>query len=183
MKLKKISTIILAAVLTFAPVSASLTEEFAITAEAHSGRTDSSGGHKDNKNASGLGSYHYHCGGYPAHLHEGGVCPYTSASAASAASSDSAQTSAGVSASTGSDTSTDSAEKPQLSNGETITVSSDMIKIIQDVLKEKGYDCGSIDGVAGEKTKEMIKEFLENSDEDSTDNMIVRIIAEALGIE
>ncbi|HFL2520423.1 TPA: YHYH domain-containing protein [Clostridioides difficile] len=35
---------------------------------AHSGRTDSSGGHRDNKNKSGLGSYHYHCGGYPAHL-------------------------------------------------------------------------------------------------------------------
>lgn len=43
---------------------------------AHSGRTDSSGGHKDNKNKSGLGSYHYHCGGYPAHLHNGGYCPY-----------------------------------------------------------------------------------------------------------
>lgn len=42
----------------------------------HSGRTDSSGGHKDNKNKSGLGSYHYHCGGYPAHLHTNGVCPY-----------------------------------------------------------------------------------------------------------
>ena len=27
---------------------------------------------------SGLGSYHYHCGGYPAHLHTNGVCPYTS---------------------------------------------------------------------------------------------------------
>ena len=45
---------------------------------AHSGRTDSSGGHRDNKNASGLGSYHYHCGGHPAHLHTGGVCPYSS---------------------------------------------------------------------------------------------------------
>lgn len=43
---------------------------------AHSGRTDSKGGHKDNKNASGLGSYHYHCGGHPAHLHKDGVCPY-----------------------------------------------------------------------------------------------------------
>ena len=43
---------------------------------AHSGRTDSRGGHKDNKNKSGLGPYHYHCGGYPPHLHEGGVCPY-----------------------------------------------------------------------------------------------------------
>ncbi len=48
-----------------------------ITAFAHSGRTDSSGGHRDNQNKSGLGSYHYHCGGYPAHLHNGGYCPYT----------------------------------------------------------------------------------------------------------
>ena len=48
----------------------------AISSYAHSGRTDSSGGHKDNKNKSGLGSYHYHCGGYPAHLHTSGYCPY-----------------------------------------------------------------------------------------------------------
>lgn len=47
---------------------------------AHSGRTDSSGGHKDNNNKSGLGSYHYHCGGYPAHLHTNGACPYSSSS-------------------------------------------------------------------------------------------------------
>lgn len=51
-------------------------------AAAHSGRTDSSGGHKDNQNKSGLGSYHYHCGGHPPHLHSGGVCPYSSASKA-----------------------------------------------------------------------------------------------------
>ena len=43
---------------------------------AHSGRTDGSGGHNDNKNKSGLGSYHYHCGGKPAHLHTDGNCPY-----------------------------------------------------------------------------------------------------------
>lgn len=48
-------------------------QSFAV--DAHSGRTDSSGGHKDNKNKSGLGSYHYHCGGNPAHLHNNG-CPY-----------------------------------------------------------------------------------------------------------
>lgn len=46
----------------------------------HSGRTDSSGGHHDYKNASGLGSYHYHCGGHPAHLHPNGICPYSSSS-------------------------------------------------------------------------------------------------------
>ncbi len=44
---------------------------------AHQGRTDSNGGHRDNKNKSGLGSYHYHCGGYPAHLHTNGECPYS----------------------------------------------------------------------------------------------------------
>ena len=36
---------------------------------AHSGRTDANGGHRDNNNKSELGSYHYHCGGHPAHLH------------------------------------------------------------------------------------------------------------------
>lgn len=47
-----------------------------LIASAHSGRTDSSGGHRDNKNKSGLGSYHYHHG-MGAHLHPGGVCPYS----------------------------------------------------------------------------------------------------------
>ena len=42
---------------------------------AHPGRTDSSGGHHDYNNVSGLGSYHYHHG-YSAHLHENGICPY-----------------------------------------------------------------------------------------------------------
>lgn len=54
---------------------------------AHGGRTDGSGGHKDNKNKSGLGSYHYHCGGYPAHLHDGGVCPYKGGGSSSGSSS------------------------------------------------------------------------------------------------
>ena len=46
-----------------------------IVAYAHPGRTDSNGGHHDYNNVSGLGSYHYHHG-YPAHLHENGICPY-----------------------------------------------------------------------------------------------------------
>ena len=58
-----------------------------LSAFAHGGRTDGSGGHKDNKNKSGLGSYHYHCGGYPAHLHPGGVCPYKSGGSSSSSSS------------------------------------------------------------------------------------------------
>ena len=60
------------AILTICMVIISLS----LSAFAYGGRTDSSGGHKDNKNKSGLGGYHYHCGGYPAHLHSGGVCPY-----------------------------------------------------------------------------------------------------------
>lgn len=43
-----------------------------LSAEAHSGRTDFKGGHKDTK----TGTYHYHCGGYPAHQHKNGICPY-----------------------------------------------------------------------------------------------------------
>lgn len=54
---------------------------------AHSGRTDSNGGHKDKKNVSGLGPYHYHCGGYPAHLHTNGVCPYKSSNSSNSSSS------------------------------------------------------------------------------------------------
>lgn len=57
------------------------------TVEAHSGRTDSSGGHHDYKNKSGLGSYHYHCGGHPAHLHPNGVCPYSQSTSGSRPSS------------------------------------------------------------------------------------------------
>lgn len=57
-----------------------------VNAYAHSGRTDSRGGHKDNKNKSGLGSYHYHCGGYPAHLHTNGVCPYSYSSSSNKSS-------------------------------------------------------------------------------------------------
>lgn len=64
-----------------------------LNAYTHSGRTDSNGGHKDNKNKSGLGSYHYHCGGHPAHLHKNGVCPYASGSSSSQSSSSSSSSS------------------------------------------------------------------------------------------
>ena len=55
----------LAMMLSLSPIVPAGSNPFVFTAEAHSGRTDSSGGHRDNKNKSGLGSYHYHCGGYP----------------------------------------------------------------------------------------------------------------------
>lgn len=41
------------------------------TAGAHSGGTDSQGGHRNRS----TGEYHYHHG-YPAHQHTGGECPY-----------------------------------------------------------------------------------------------------------
>lgn len=44
---------------------------FSIIAIAHSGKTDSSGGHYDHS----TGEYHYHHG-YPAHEHTNGRCPY-----------------------------------------------------------------------------------------------------------
>lgn len=72
-----------------------------INSYAHSGRTDSSGGHKDNKNKSGLGSYHYHCGGNPAHLHTNGVCPYSTSSSSSKSSTSSSSSSKSSSSSTG----------------------------------------------------------------------------------
>lgn len=74
---KKILSLMVAVLIGFASVSVAI-PDVALTVEAHSGRTDANGGHKDNKNVSGLGSYHYHCGGYPAHLHPNGVCPYAS---------------------------------------------------------------------------------------------------------
>lgn len=45
-----------------------------VTAFAHSGKTDSSGGHYNRS----TGEYHYHHG-YSAHDHTNGVCPYDSA--------------------------------------------------------------------------------------------------------
>ncbi len=77
-KIKILKSIILAIILLLS---------FQTTMLAHSGRTDSNGGHKDNNNKSGLGSYHYHCGGYPPHLHTNGVCPYKSSSSTTSSSS------------------------------------------------------------------------------------------------
>ena len=77
-----------------------------VTTYAHSGRTDSSGGHKDNKNKSGLGSYHYHCGGHPAHLHTNGVCPYSSSSSSSKSSTSSSSSSSKSNTSSSSSSST-----------------------------------------------------------------------------
>lgn len=44
----------------------------AFPAAAHSGRTDSQGGHTNHS----TGEYHFHHG-YSAHQHAGGICPYS----------------------------------------------------------------------------------------------------------
>lgn len=122
MKKRRIASLILATTIALTPA----------TTLGHGGRTDSSGGHKDNKNKSGLGSYHYHCGGNSAHLHDNGVCPYSSKAK----------------------TSTSSTKKTS-----TISTKTAEVKKIQEKLNELGYDCGTPDGVAGKKTKAAIKTF------------------------
>ncbi len=106
---------------------------------AHSGRTDSSGGHRDNKNKSGLGSYHYHHG-YGPHLHTGGKCPYDTTTSTSSSSSSSS-----------------SEKKVSLTSKTTI-------KEVQKRLNNLGYDCGKADGIIGKKTKAAIKAFEKDND-------------------
>lgn len=165
--------------------------------QAHSGRTDASGGHHDNKNVSGLGSYHYHCGGYPAHLHSGGVCPYSSSSSSSAETVNVSSGSGGGSfrgsgsfkgGAADSSTTTSTAavafsNTVQLSSGSSVAISKDLIKIVQDVLNQKGYDCGTPDGVAGSKTQAALQKFISENTSDDTDNKIVKMVAEGLGIK
>ena len=92
-------------------------------ANAHSGRTDANGGHRDNQNKSGVGSYHYHCGGHPAHLHPNGVCPYSSSSKSSTSSSGSGSASSSSSSTTsGSSSSSSSNSKTRTSVPSTIAV-------------------------------------------------------------
>lgn len=103
---------------------------FTVSVEAHSGRTDSNGGHRDKNNVSGLGPYHYHCGGYPAHLHKNGVCPYSSSSSSkSSGNSSSSKTSASL------------------------------VKKVQIALNKRGYSCGTADGIMGSKTVAALKRF------------------------
>lgn len=47
-----------AGVISFSPAAAVIIQSSAVVVSAHSGRMDSRGGHRDNRNESGLGSYH-----------------------------------------------------------------------------------------------------------------------------
>lgn len=70
-----------------------------------------------------------------------------------------------------------------MNSGDEVPISKDLIKIIQDVLNQKGYECGTADGIIGTKTKEAIEKFLEEEDEKSTDHLIISVITDSLGIE
>ncbi|MEN6317056.1 MAG: peptidoglycan-binding protein [Clostridiaceae bacterium] len=117
-------------------VALALISALNIAVYSHSGRTDSSGGHRDNKNKSGLGSYHYHCGGYPAHLHNNGICPYKN----------------NVSTQTKTETKSASIAAPK-------STEKSKNVMIQEKLNSLGYDCGEADGIIGKKTKMAIKQF------------------------
>ncbi len=128
---------------------------FNVPTFSHSGKTDSSGGHKDNKNKSGLGSYHYHCGGNPAHLHKNGECPYSTKKT-----------------STTSKTTSTTASK----------VDKATIKAIQTKLNSLGYKCGTPDGIMGNQTKEAIKKYQKDKGL-KVDGQIKPQLKKALGLE
>lgn len=152
--IKKIGVYLLTTAMLLLPISAMPANPLTATVEAHSGRTDSKGGHKDNKNKSGLGSYHYHCGGNEPHLHNSGVCPYSSESKTQSNSSH---------------------------ESKKHSTSSSTVKKVQAALNKKGYKCGKADGVMGKKTIVAIKEF--QKDEGLTvDGKIGPEVKNALGI-
>ena len=104
-----------------------------ISTYAHSGRTDSSGGHKDNKNKSGLGSYHYHCGGHPAHLHTNGVCPYSSSSSSNKSSTSTSSSSSSKSSSSTSSSTSSSSSNKTTNTTKPVTIDVTKIQINEDI--------------------------------------------------
>ena len=125
-RLKKLITFTLITTFLITPLSTN----------AHSGRTDSNGGHKDKNNVSGLGPYHYHCGGYPAHLHTDGVCPYKSTSSTTSTSN----------SSTASNSSTSSSNNAALEAQKAAELEAQRIENAKNEERTKGYNQGYEDG-------------------------------------
>lgn len=172
--IKKIFIYVMALTILFTGVDMAFNTSFITSSvEAHSGRTDSSGGHKDNKNKSGLGSYHYHCGGNPPHLHKNGVCPYDNRI------SDITTTTTLKSSSSSSSPTSDTTTK---SGSSKIKITKSIIKEVQHKLNELGYDCGKVDGKAGKKTKNALKKYQEDYDL-KVDGIIGREVINSLGID
>jgi len=152
---KTICTFCIALMLTTMVTSPTYNHENLCIVYAHPGRLDSSGGHHDNKNKSGLGGYHYHCGGNSAHLHKNGVCPYES-----------------------NNTSTNSSSKKAKIKGSN---SSKVIKKVQLKLNKLGYKCGTPDGKFGSQTKKALKNFQKDNGL-SVDGILGKQVKKALHI-
>lgn len=198
--MKKIKSLfvafILVIVMNLVPFCNVISDSNIIVAEAHSGRTDSSGGHKDNKNKSGLGSYHYHCGGYPAHLHNNGVCPYKSSNNQSSnkTSQNSNNKSDKTSNGSTSNKNTSSKDTSSKDNSSKNTTSKDTssktsvnseketIKQVQLALNKLGYDCGEADGIIGKKTTAAVKKF-QKDNKLTVDGIIGKEVKKALNIK
>jgi His-Xaa-Ser repeat protein HxsA len=175
--IKTFLVILLAIVASIAPLPISYTN--AITVEAHSGRTDSSGGHKDNKNKSGLGSYHYHCGGHPAHLHKNGVCPYSTSTTSSTSKNTKSNKKTTSTSSNKAKRTTNKTNSKKSKNKS--SVSAKTIKKVQKALNELEYDCGEVDGKCGKKTKSALKKFQKDNDL-KVDGIIGKQVIKALNI-
>lgn len=165
--IKRLTVFFLVILMSFTPITNTTTN----IVIAHSGRTDSRGGHKDNKNKSGLGSYHYHCGGYPAHLHPDGKCPYNSSST----KSNQKET---LNSTTSNKTKLN--EKEEENNKK--KTEKEMIKEVQKALNDLGYDCGKVDGILGKKTKAALKKFQKDYGL-KVDGKIGKEVKKALNIE
>lgn len=197
---------IMVIVINLVPFCNVISDSNIIVAEAHSGRTDSSGGHKDNKNKSGLGSYHYHCGGYPAHLHNNGVCPYKSSNNQSSnktsqnsnnksdktsngstsnkntSSKDSSSKDNSSKNTTNKDNSSKNTTSKDTSSKTSVNSEKETIKQIQLALNKLGYDCGEADGIIGKKTTAAVKKF-QKDNKLTVDGIIGKEVKKALNIK
>jgi len=175
--IRKLLVFFMAIIVLFAPMAYSGT----YVVVAHSGRTDANGGHKDNKNVNGLGSYHYHCGGHPAHLHINGKCPYdntdteptqgdtlyltgettskeTAASVNKQSNTSDIKESIPEKLKESTTSKTDSAKKKESNKKESKKENKkenkkELIKKVQKALNDLGYDCGKADGILGKKQR------------------------------
>lgn len=122
----------LAGVLAFAPAAGIAGQPAVTTVYAH-------GHHGSSHHSSSSGTSYYYCGGHAAHEHNGGICPYAEdyycgGHAAHAHVDGSCPYNA-------------------------YCVNSSMVKKVQKVLNNCGYNCGSADGIYGKKTKKALKKY------------------------
>lgn len=200
---KKLVSCMLGVALVCQPIFFNGADSLSMVAEAHSSH------HADSHHSgSSAGSYdpYYYCNGHEAHLHDGGVCPYADSSDsyyycdgheahlhdggvcpyASTVSTDPGAYASGAAQDAVSSRNTvldTSGKSVELSTGDTIALSRDLIRIVQDTLNQKGYDCGDPDGMVGTKTKEAIADYLVEADDADTDSLIIAMVAKGLGLQ